>query len=347
MLARFGASDLESDPKKPRVDLVPALRNELIKIPTVNRKSGLLAPTMLLTGHEGEVFSAECSPDGRHLATGSFDKNISLWNVYGECENFGQLKGHTNAVLEVHWSPDGNQIYSCSADKSVCVWDSESGRRLKKLNGHTAVVNSVQTVRRGPPLLVSGADDGTTKLWDLRDRRCAHTFEHQYQMLAVTFDDTAERIFAGSLDNTILVYDVRKKGEEPEMVLEGHGDSITGIDLSKDGAFLLTNAMDNTVRMWDVRPFSTNKNRCVGILQGANHNFEKNLLRVRWSPGDTMAAAGSSDRQVYIWDMKQRRVLYQLPGHNGSVNEVVFHPKEPIIVSASSDKTIYLGELGD
>merc|ERR1712194_902671 len=114
---------------------------------------------------------------------------------------------------------------------------------MKKLNGHTAIVNSMQTTRRGVPYLVSGGDDGTTKLWDLRVRRCVHTFEHQYQILAVSFDDTAERIFSGSLDNTVLIYDMRMRDNDPE-VLEGHTDSITGLDVSKDGNFLATNATD-------------------------------------------------------------------------------------------------------
>ena len=34
-------------------------------------------------------------------ASGSFDKGIFLWNVYGECENYGVMRGHVNAVLEV------------------------------------------------------------------------------------------------------------------------------------------------------------------------------------------------------------------------------------------------------
>ena len=55
--------------------------------------------------------------------------------------------------------------------------------------------------------------------------------------------------------------------------------------------------------------------------------------------------AGSADRMVYIWDAGTRRLLYKLPGHTGSVNEAVFHPSEPIIGSAGSDKQIYLGEL--
>jgi len=327
-------------------ELVPALQEQLIHVQHVNRKSGLFGPTMLLTGHEGEVFCSEFSPDGRALATGSFDKSLYLWHVYGECENYGVMKGHANAVLEVHWKHDGTQLYTCSADKSVCVWDPESGKRLKKLNGHTAIVNSMQTSRRGVPYLVSGGDDGTTKLWDLRVRRCVHTFEHQYQILAVSFDDTAERIFSGSLDNTVLIYDMRMRDQDPE-VLEGHGDSITGLDVSKDGNFLATNSMDNTVRIWDVRPFAGQRNRCLRIMRGATHNFEKNLLRVRWSEKDALLAAGSACQNVNIWDMKMLQLAYRLPGHTGSVNEVCFHPKEPIIASVASDRMVFMGELGD
>ncbi len=48
---------------------------------------------------------------------------------------------------------------------------------------------------------------------------------------------------------------------------------------------------------------------------------------------------------VYIWNASSRQIEYKLPGHLGSVNDAVFHPKEPIVASASSDKQIYLGEL--
>jgi len=56
----------------------------------------------------------------------------------------------------------------------------------------------------------------------------------------------------------------------------------------------------------------------------------KNLLRCAWSPDGSKVSAGSADRYVYIWDANTRRILYKLPGHNGSVNDVDFHPKEPI-----------------
>ncbi|GFH33416.1 U5 small nuclear ribonucleoprotein, partial [Haematococcus lacustris] len=75
------------------------------------------------------------------------------------------------------------------------------------------------------------------------------------------------------------------------------------------------------------------------------HSFEKLLLRCTWSPDGSQITCGSSDRMVYVWDARTCVMQYKLPGHSGSVNEVAWHPSEPIVGSASSDRTIFLGEL--
>lgn len=102
--------------------------------------------------------------------------------------------------------------------------------------------------------------------------------------------------------------------------------------------------MDNTVRIWDVRPYAPVE-RCIKMFQSAQHNFEKNLIRCNWAPNGQRIGSGSSDRMAYVWETTTRQILYRLPGHAGCVNEVDFHPKEPIIGSCSSDKKIYLGEI--
>ena len=77
--------------------------------------------------------------------------------------------------------------------------------------------------------------------------------------------------------------------------MKGHTDCPTGLRLSPDGGYVASNAMDNTsklinnkyelksyclkfkyliVRVWDIRPFATQE-RCVNILMGHSHNFEK------------------------------------------------------------------------
>lgn len=54
-----------------------------------------------------------------------------------------------------------------------------------------------------------------------------------------------------------------------------------------------------------------------------------------------------SCRFVYVWDTTSRRILYKLPGHAGSVNEVAFHPEEPISKSCwIVNKLKSPGEMG-
>ncbi|XP_076043020.1 U5 small nuclear ribonucleoprotein 40 kDa protein [Oratosquilla oratoria] len=306
------------------------------------RTSSLMAAIMQLSGHQGDILSGKFHPDGEVLATAGMDRQIYFWNISGECDNFGVLTGHTNAITDLHFSTDGCTLYSTSADKTVMCWDTMSGQRVKKLRGHTSFVNSVHSARRGPTLVVSGGDDCAIHIWDVRRKKPATTLQHTFQVTAVTFNDTAEQVISGGIDNDLKVWDLRKNGLLYRM--RGHNDTATGLCLSPDGSYVLSNAMDNTLRIWDVRPFAPQE-RCVKIFQGHQHNFENILLRCSWSPDGRKVTAGSSDRHVYIWDTTTRHILYKLPGHNGSVNDVQFHPKEPIVMSVSNDKQIFLGEI--
>ncbi|KAL5724134.1 U5 small nuclear ribonucleoprotein [Ranunculus cassubicifolius] len=306
------------------------------------RTSSLESPIMLLAGHQSVIYTMKFNPSGTVVASGSHDREIFLWNTHGECKNFMVLKGHKNAVLDLQWTTDGSQIISASADKTLRAWDVETGIQVKKMVEHSSFVNSCCPSRRGPPLVVSGSDDGTAKLWDLRQRGAIQTFPDKYQTTAVSFSDASDKIFTGGIDNDIKVWDLRRN--EVTMTLQGHSDTITGMQLSPDGSYLLTNSMDCSLRVWDLRPYAP-QNRCVKIFTGHQHNFEKNLLKCCWSPDGSKVTGGSADRMVYIWDTTSRRILFMLPGHNGCVNEVVFHPTEPIIGSCSSDKQIYLGEI--
>lgn len=306
----------------------------------VARTSSLKAPIMLLTGHEGEVFSTKFSPDGKAVASASFDRQIYLWSTQGDCNNYASLIGHAGAILDIHWNADGDRLLSASTDKTCAVWDANAGTRIRRLRGHTSFVNSCCPAK-DEPLVVTGSDDGTIKLWDQRRRPYISSLANKYQVTAVCYGATTETVITAGLDNTVKVWDTRKLGVVHEM--RGHTDTVTGLRLSPDGNHVLSNGMDNTVRMWDVRPFA--KQRLVKTFMGAQHGFEKNLIKCAWTPDGKHVGCGSADRNVYIWNVASGHIKYKLPGHTGSVNEVDFHPSEPIIVSGSSDRKLYLGEL--
>lgn len=58
----------------------------------IKRTSNLMAPTMQLTGHAGEVLALQYNPEGDVLASGSFDKEVFLWRAFGENKNYSVLK---------------------------------------------------------------------------------------------------------------------------------------------------------------------------------------------------------------------------------------------------------------
>ena len=179
-------------------------------------------------------------------------------------------------------------------------------------------------------------------MWDARQRKPAKQLQTQYALCAVALEGSENRVFAGGLDNVIRGWDLRT--DEVVLELKGHSDTVTGLSLSPDGSRLLSNSMDSTLKAWDVAPFSPSE-RCVATFEGHSHDFHKNLLRCSWSHDGEKVACGSADQIVHVWDVASTEELYYLPGHKGAVTEVDFHPKEPILGSASSDKTVYLGEI--
>lgn len=307
------------------------------------RRHFLRGPIMLLTGHDSEIFSAKFHPSGTSIASAGSDRSIYLWTTRGDCENYAILKAaHSNTIIDLAFSVDGDKLYSCAADKTVIMWDSQTGCRLKKLRNHQSHVNSISTALNDPNLLVSVGDDCYINLWDTRKKRCAMSFSDNYQLTASSFNKTGDQIFIGGIENAIKVWDLRGASIQHSML--GHTDTITGLSLSPDGHHLLSNSMDNTLKCWDIKSINSG-NRLEKSYLGHQHNFEKNLLRCSWSPNGNMITAGSSDRNVYIWSYKTGDILYRLPGHRGTVNEVVFSPREPLVLSCSSDKNLYLGEI--
>jgi Prp8 binding protein len=296
---------------------------------------------ILLSGHNGAVYTIKFSPDGTVLASGSHDKSIFLWRICStDCENFMVLDGHKNAVLEVHWSQDGARLISCSPDCSVRSWDASTGVQLKKME-HSSFVNSCCPQGRRSTLIAGGDDAGWIKIWDLRVKQPVLSLLNTCPVTAVSFADVENEIFSGGTDNAVKVWDIRNC--ETKFELLGHKDTVTGLCVSPDGTLLLSNSMDSTLRVWDIRPYTT-KTDSLNIMTGHLHTFEKNLLRCNWSPDGSHISAGSGDHMTCIWEVASKKAFYKMPGHSGSVNEVIFHPKQHLIGSCSSDKQIYLRE---
>jgi WD40 repeat protein len=65
-------------------------------------------------GHSDQVRSVSFSPDGQHIASGSDDQTICVWNAMTGEMVAGPFRGHSDMVTSVAFSPDGQHIVSGS-----------------------------------------------------------------------------------------------------------------------------------------------------------------------------------------------------------------------------------------
>ena len=139
------------------------------------------------SGHEQDIYSLDFARNGRHIASGSGDRTVRLWDLETgkEALNLPIEDGVTTVAI----SADGQYVAAGSLDKSVRVWDARNGYMVDRLDGPDGHKDSVYSVAFAPNgrELVSGSLDKTIKMWELSDGRnmmgqsrggkCIRTFE--------------------------------------------------------------------------------------------------------------------------------------------------------------------------
>jgi len=76
--------------------------------------------------------------------------------------------------------------------------------------------------------------------------------------------------------------------------LQAHNDMITALDFDAPFGTMITSALDDTVRVWDL-----NAGRCIGLLEG--HHASVRCLQVE----DNVVATGSMDASIRLWDLNK------------------------------------------
>jgi WD40 repeat protein/Flp pilus assembly protein TadD len=289
--------------------------------------------TPAIRHHEDAVRDVSFSPDGKQVASGSYDNAVRLWDV-ATGKTTATLEGHTDRLFSVSFSPDGKQLASGSADNTVRLWDVAMGKELATLEGHKDRVYSVSFSPNGKQL-ASGSKDNTIRLWDVATGKLLATLQgHTGRVFSVSFSPDGKQLASGSADTTVRIWDVATG--KTTATLQGHTNWVWSVSFSPNGKQLASGSADNTMRIWDVATGKT-----TATLQG-HTNW---VSSVSFSPDGKQLASGAADNTVRIWDVVTGKTTVTLQGHTNWVLSISFSPDGKQLASGAADNTMRIWDV--
>jgi len=161
----------------------------------------------VLEDHTDTIWAVRFSPDGKKLATGSWDKSINLYSFNeGNAILAFTLEGHTYSIRSLSFSPDCKFLCSGSVDESIKFWNPADGSLVKSIDqAHTAGYDGINSVSYSPNgrILVSASYDNTMKIWDAETFELKHTFEQEFDTLQLTITADSNFIVSANDDHTV------------------------------------------------------------------------------------------------------------------------------------------------
>ncbi|KAJ5304196.1 uncharacterized protein N7443_003856 [Penicillium atrosanguineum] len=238
-----------------------------------------------LSGHEGPVSSLAFASDGNHLVSGSWDRTVRIWSIFGRTQTSEPLQLMSD-VLSVAFRADGKQVAASTLDGQLSFWNVNDAAQEGAVDGRRDV-------------------SGGRKV---SDRRTAANAAGTKSFNRITYSADGSCILAAGNSKYICLYDVgtgsllKKYTVSVNLSLDGTQEFLNSRNLTEAGPRAL---LDETGEASD------KEDRIDRTLPGAKRGDagarttrpEVRVMAVDFSPtGRAFCAASTEGLLIYSLD---------------------------------------------
>lgn len=176
-------------------------------------------------GHTHYIMNLAFNPkDTNTFASSCLDRTVKMWSLGSSTANF-TMEPHDKGVNYVEFYPGADKPYivTTSDDKTVKVWDYLSKSCVQTMEGHTNNV-SFAVFHPNLPVIISGSEDGTVKIWNSGTYRIEHTLSYALERAwCVALHRQANELAVGYDEGVVVI---RLGKDEPTFSMDPSGKLI-------------------------------------------------------------------------------------------------------------------------
>jgi WD40 repeat protein len=313
-------------------------------------RRGTGVPVQFAQFGSSTVATACFAPDGRLLATGNANGQVSLWDpAKGALAD--RLETRAWYVTRMTYSSDGSRLATGGGDGLVTVWDVAHRARLHRLKGHRAAVGALAFSADGLHL-ASADDSGELRAWDLSGSTTGETARAPgLGTVSVCIACAPDgRWLATGHGGIVWLWDARTW--KPVRFLPSGFSVVFRVAFSPDGRLLAAGDGQSQVTIWDVA--AGGRGRIVRGWPSGTPEVPGAVGALAFSPDGSQLAAGLGmptqwvgdygGQIVKVWNPCTGDELASWTAHANAIAGLAFAPDGRRLATAAHDGTVKLWE---
>ncbi|KAM5432719.1 SEA (Seh1-associated) complex subunit [Microsporum ferrugineum] len=255
------------------------------------------------------------------------------------------------ATKDVKWShSEYNRIIATATSNGrIVIYDlSRPGVEYGRFHEHSRQVHRLAFSPYRGAWLLSGSQDATVRLWDLRtvssDRASMHIGStnifngHSEAVRDIRWSPAEPVEFATATDSGVIQrWDIRKDNV-PIIRINAHEKACSSVDWHPDGKHLLSGSVDRQVKVWNFSSTDRRQKPCLqlrtpqAVLNArwrppslTGHDYET----ASWESTQIVTSYDQEDPRIHIWDFRRPHIPYkEIDRYSNSATDLLWHSQD-------------------